>query len=62
MGDDNKYKVSFDCAGTPVIKRIVQNMREGGVERFVIVVGHLAQTVMDALDGEEGIVYAYQKE
>jgi bifunctional N-acetylglucosamine-1-phosphate-uridyltransferase/glucosamine-1-phosphate-acetyltransferase GlmU-like protein len=25
-------------------------------------VGHLAQTVMDALDGEAGVVYAYQKE
>ena len=62
MGDDSKNKVSFDCAGVPVIKRIVQNMREGGVERFVIVVGHLAHTVMDALDGEEGVVYAYQKE
>ncbi len=62
MGDDSKNKVSFDCAGVPVVKRIVQNMRKGGVERFVIVVGHLAQTVMDALDGEAGIVYAYQKE
>ena len=62
MGDDSKNKVSFDCAGVPVIKRIVQNMRIGGVKRFVIVVGHLAQTVMDALDGEAGVVYAYQKE
>lgn len=62
MGDDSKNKVSFDCAGVPVIKRIVQNMRLGGVKRFVIVVGHLAQTVMDALDGETGVVYAYQKE
>ena len=62
MSDDSANKVSFECAGVPVIKRIVQNMREGGVKRFVIVVGHLAQTVMDALDGEEGVVYAYQKE
>ena len=62
MGDDSKNKVSFDCAGIPVIKRIVQSMREGGIKRFVIVVGHLAHTVMDALDGEEGVVYAYQKE
>lgn len=62
MSDDSKNKVSFDCAGVPVIKRIVQNMRKGGVERFVIVVGHLAHTVMDALDGEDGVVYAYQKE
>lgn len=62
MGDDSKNKVSFDCAGIPVIKRIVQNMKAGGVKRIVIVVGHLASTVMDALDGEDGVVYAYQKE
>ena len=62
MGDDSKNKVSFDCAGVPVIKRIVQNMKAGGVKRIVIVVGHLAHTVMDALDGEEGVVYTYQKE
>ncbi len=62
MNDDSRNKVAFDCAGVPVIRRIVNNMREGGVERFVIVVGHMAQTVMDALDGIPGIVYVYQSE
>ena len=62
MGDDSQSKVCFDCAGVPVIKRIVQNMRKGGVDCFVIVVGHMAQSVMDTLDGEEGVIYAYQKE
>ena len=62
MGDDSRSKVSFDCVGIPVIKRIVQNMKAGGVKRIVVVVGHLAHTVMDALDGEDGVVYAYQKE
>lgn len=62
MGDDSQSKVCFDCAGVPVIKRIVQNMRKGGVDCFVIVVGHMAQSVMDTLDGEDGVIYAYQKE
>lgn len=62
MGDDSKNKVAFDCAGVPVIRRIVANMREGGVARFVIVVGHRAESVMQALDGERGVVYAYQRE
>lgn len=62
MGDDSKNKVCFDCAGTPTIKRIIDNMREAGVSRFVLVVGHKAQSVMDALAGEDGVVYAYQKE
>lgn len=62
MGDNSRNKVCFDCAGEPVIRRIVRNMRMGGISRFVIVVGHLAESVMAALDGEPGIVYAYQKE
>ncbi len=62
MNDNSKNKVAFDCAGVPVIRRIVNNMREGGVERFVIVVGHKAQSVMNALDGIPGVVYVYQSE
>ena len=62
MGDDSKNKVCFDCAGIPTIKRIITNMREAGVSRFVLVIGHQAQSVMDTLDGEDGVVYAYQKE
>ena len=62
MNDDTQNKVCFDCAGIPVIRRIVENMKLGGVTRFVIVVGHKAESVMNALDGVDGVVYAYQKE
>ena len=62
MGETDRSKVCYDCAGVPVICRIVANMRKGGVSRFVIVVGHRAESVMTALDGERGILYAYQKE
>lgn len=62
MNDDSKNKVCFDCAGIPVIKRIISSMRAGGVTKFVIVIGHKAYSVMDCLDGEPGVVYAYQKE
>lgn len=62
MNDDTKNKVCFDCAGTPTIRRIIDNMRDAGVSRFVIVIGHNAYSVMDCLDGVEGVVYAYQKE
>ena len=37
-------------------------MKAGGVSRFVVVIGHQAYSVMDCLDGVEGVVYAYQKE
>lgn len=62
MKDDSKNKVCFDCAGTPTIKRIISNMKTAGITRFVIVIGHQAYSVMDCLDGEDGVVYAYQKE
>ncbi|MBR5840043.1 MAG: NTP transferase domain-containing protein [Victivallales bacterium] len=62
MNDNSTNKVCFTCAGIPVIKRILDEMRAGGVSLFVIVVGHKAQDVMDCLDGEPGVIYAYQKE
>ena len=62
MNDNSTNKVCFNCAGKPVIRRILDEMRTGGVSLFVIVVGHQAQDVMDCLDGEPGVIYAYQKE
>ncbi len=62
MNDNSKSKVCFDCAGVPVIRRIIDNMKAAGVSRFVVVIGHQAYSVMDCLDGVDGIVYAYQKE
>ena len=47
MNDNSTNKVCFDCAGVPVIRRILDEMRAGGVSLFVIVVGHMAQDVMD---------------
>ncbi len=62
MNDNSKSKVCFDCAGVPVIRRIIDNMKSAGVSRFVVVIGHQAYSVMDCLDGVDGIIYAYQKE
>ncbi len=62
MNDNSKSKVCFDCAGVPVIRRIIDNMKAAGVGRFVVVIGHQAYSVMDCLDGVDGVVYAYQKE
>ena len=62
MNDNSKSKVCFDCAGVPVIRRIIDNMKQAGVSRFVVVIGHQAYSVMDCLDGVDGVIYAYQKE
>ena len=61
MKDNSHNKVCFGCAGAPVILRVVQNMKEAGIELIVVVVGHMAQDVMDALDGVPGVVFVYQK-
>ena len=52
MNDSSRNKVSFDCAGDSVIRRIVRQMRQGGVNLFAVVVGYRAETVMAALSGE----------
>lgn len=62
MNDSSRNKVSFDCAGDSVIRRIVRQMRQGGVNLFAVVVGYRAETVMAALSGEEGVFFVYQKD
>ncbi len=61
MKDNSHNKVCFDCAGVPVVRRVVQNMKDAGIERIVVIVGHMAEDVMAALDGISGVVFVYQK-
>ena len=62
MGTSARNKVCTPCAGVPVVRRILANLRAGGVSRFVVVTGHRAESVMRALDGEHGVLFAYQRE
>ena len=62
MGAAARNKVCTPCAGVPVVRRILANLRAGGVSRFVVVTGHRAESVMRALDGERGVLFAYQRE
>ena len=62
MGAAVRNKVCTPCAGVPVVRRILANLRAGGVSRFVVVTGHRAESVMRALDGERGVLFAYQRE
>ncbi len=61
MKDDRTHKVCYEIAGRPAILRLIDNLKQAGVSRFVVVVGSKADKVMDCLDGVEGVVYAYQK-
>lgn len=62
MNDGSRNKVCFDCAGVPVICRVVANMRAAGVGRIVAVVGHRAEDVMSCLEGVPDVIYARQAE
>lgn len=60
MNEDSTNKVCLPCGGIPVILRQINNLKTAGINKFVIVVGHHAQKVMECLSGVSGVVYAYQ--
>lgn len=62
MKDDSTNKVCMPVNGIPAVKRSILNMKKAGIERFVCVVGHRAEKVMEALSDTEGVIYAYQAE
>ncbi len=62
MQDESRNKVTFPVAGVPAVQRTAKNMAACGIDRFIAVLGHLPQSVMDALSCFDGVAYAYQKE
>ena len=60
MNDDSTNKVCMDVNGIPAVKRSILNMQKAGINRFLCVVGHKAEKVMEALCDIEGICFAYQ--
>lgn len=62
MGAGHTHKVCYELVGVPAIRRLTAALREAGICRFIVVVGHQAEQVMRCLDGEFGITYAFQSE
>jgi len=62
MNDNTTHKVCYEIAGTPVVVRLINTLKDAGVDRFVAVVGDRAQTVIDCLSGIDGVTFAYQHE
>ena len=62
MNDDSTNKVCFPVNGVPAVRRTIDNMRMSGIDKFVVVVGHKADKVMECLSCYDGIAYAYQAE
>lgn len=46
MGSDDTPKVCFPVGGMPAIVRAIDAYKQGGLERFIVVVGYMAEQVM----------------
>ncbi len=62
MNCDTKNKVCFEIAGKPAVVRVIENLQECGVRKFVVVVGSKAESVMTSVAHIEGVTFAFQKE
>lgn len=60
MNDQRTNKVCYEVAGIPAVIRTINNMRDAGIDRFVVVVGSKSEKVMECLSDIPGITYAYQ--
>jgi UDP-N-acetylglucosamine pyrophosphorylase len=61
MGSDLP-KVLLPVCGRPMVRYVVDAVREAGVERMVVVVGHRAEMVRKELASESGVTFAEQTE
>lgn len=62
MNDNSTNKVCFEVNGTPAVCRTIDNMKKAGIDKFVCVVGTLAEKVMECLSQYDGMMYAFQSE
>lgn len=62
MKDETKNKVCFEINGKPAVVRIIENLKNCGVEKFILVVGNKSESVMKETAGIKGVTFAYQKE
>ena len=62
MNDERTHKVCYEIAGVPAIIRLIDNLRQAGITRYIVVVGNKADKVMMCLKDVEGVVFAYQSE
>jgi bifunctional UDP-N-acetylglucosamine pyrophosphorylase/glucosamine-1-phosphate N-acetyltransferase len=55
-------KVVHEVCGRPMVEYVIDAVREAGVRRIVLVVGHGAETVRSLFSGQPGIEFALQAE
>lgn len=55
-----RQKAALPVCNVPLIRRLADDLRSLGIERLVVVIGHLGQQVRHALGGLEGVVFVEQ--
>ncbi|MCS6861947.1 MAG: NDP-sugar synthase [Abditibacteriales bacterium] len=58
--DTLRQKAALPIANVPIVRRLVGDLRALGVVRFVVVVGHFAGQVREALAGEPNVEFVPQ--
>jgi bifunctional UDP-N-acetylglucosamine pyrophosphorylase/glucosamine-1-phosphate N-acetyltransferase/UDP-N-acetylglucosamine pyrophosphorylase len=61
MGSDLP-KVAFEAAGRPLVRWVVDALAAAGIHDTIVVVGHRAEVVEQALAGLTGLSFALQRE
>lgn len=54
MGERNKLLIEID--GVPMVRRTVRAVRDAGLAEVLVVTGHEAQRIEEALDGEPAVI------
>jgi UDP-N-acetylglucosamine diphosphorylase/glucosamine-1-phosphate N-acetyltransferase len=60
--DSDLPKVLVPVRGRPMIEYVLDALREGGIDRTIVVVGYRAELVREALDGRPDVQFALQSE
>lgn len=63
MASADRHKVCFEVLGRPAICRAIDTYKAAGLTRFVVVVGQMAQQVIDTVAAEHPeVTFVYQRE
>ena len=58
---NDRPKALLEVGGETLIARLVRQLREGGVERIVIVVGHRGELIEQELGGVPGVAFLHNR-
>jgi len=62
MGREDRAKVCFEIDGIPAINRIIQTLKQKHFHKFLVVVGSMAEQVMETVGKEQPqVIFVYQR-